>query len=529
MAVPIGTTSRQVQWLARWSLAGVMILGMLAWWWPGYRSWGSAVGALTLVLGLWLAAKIVDGDRTVPGHLFHLAVLAPAGILTFHLARHALAPGHHRAGAIAGGLDISMIYWLSLLSLGVMLTQDLLPLAARHTAVLGAAGAAMMLGPAVAIVAGPTEPVRTALALLAFAGVGVWLAMLWRLGPDEADQEPGEVPQGPRSRLSVVACVVVAVAAVAALSMAAPLQALLVAGIVATALLAGALVFPARRVWLLLAGGALAVAVVSALTLLRWVRAALAELIATTTDAAFLGSGEQAFGGVSPADSGLSVLMGTVGWVGTVWLIGGVGLCILWMLLGARRGSGADQGRAIVWSCSAGCATAALIAPGGLFIPATALAASFVLGLLPVMLGRPRRARSGLLLLSGVGVMLVLLGLAPHAGLFRWSLGEVGRSDAVLHAAIGFLLAVLMAWQMGRRRIWLGLAGIALAALLGGPGEIMQMLFSERTAERRDWIHHAMGSAVAVAPYLLCMLARWCESRDARTPASRLAYEAHLK
>jgi hypothetical protein len=527
MAIPTGTTCRQIDWLARWALTGMMILGMMAWWWPGYRSWGSAVAGLALVLVLWLGARVVGGDRGVPGHPVHLVVLVPAGIMIMHLARDILAERPASLGSPEGALDISMIYWLALLSLGVLLTQSLLPQAASHTVVLGAAGAAMMLGPAAAILASPAAPVRTALALLGFAGVGVWLSMLWGLG---ARREPDATTGGPvPRRLPARACALVAAAAAAALAISAPLEALLVAGIVAATLLAAAMVFPERRATILLAGGALAAAVAATLSLVHWVRRALVELLTQAAQATPFGLGEGALRHISAADSGLAVLVGLAGWVAAAWFIGGLGACVVWMLFHARRGHRGDRGRAIVWSASAGCAAAALIAPGGLFVPATALAASFVFGLLPVMLGRPARHRPGLLLLAAVGAMMVLLGLAPQTGLFTWSLGHFGQSDSILHVAMGFLGAMLLAWQMGTRRIWLGLAGIAIAALLGGPAEVMQYLASNRSAELRDWLHHAMGSAAATGPYLLCMMARWSESADARPPGTNLAHEAYLR
>ena len=527
MAIPTGTTSRQIDWLARWALTGMMILGMMAWWWPGYRSWGSAVAALTLVLALWLAARIVAADCGVPGHPVHLVLLVPAGIMVMHLARDVLAARPAPPGSLEGALDISMIYWLGLLSLGVLLTQSLLPRAASHTVVLGAAGAAMMLGPAAAILAGPTAPVRTALALLGFAGVGVWLTMLWGLGAKGAPDAtagasaPHRLPGG--------ACVIVAAGAAAALAIAAPLQALLAAGILAATLLTAGLVFHAGRATLLLAGGTLASAVAAALSLVHWVRQALVELLSQAAQATPLGLGEEALRQPTAADGGLAMLVGAAGWVGAAWFIGGLGLCVAWMLFHARRGHRADQGRAIVWSASAGCAAAALMAPGGLFVPATALAAAFVFGLMPAMLGRPQRSRTGLLLLGAIAAMMAMLGLAPQTGLFTWSLGHFGQSDTILHVAVGFLAGMLLAWQMGTRRIWLGLAGIALAALLGGPAEVMQYLASDRSAELRDWLHHAVGSAAAVAPYLLCMLARGSESPDARPAGTTLAHQAHLR
>jgi hypothetical protein len=144
------------------------------------------------------------------------------------------------------------------------------------------------------------------------------------------------------------------------------------------------------------------------------------------------------------------------------------------------------------------------------------------------MLGRPRRSRTGLLLLGAIAAMMAMLGLVPQTGLFTWSLGHFGRSDTILHVAVGFLTGMLLAWQMGTRRIWLGLAGIALAALLGGPAEVMQYLASDRSAELRDWLHHAMGSAAAAGPYLLCMMARGSESSDARPAGTTLAHQAYL-
>jgi hypothetical protein len=521
MAIPIGTTSRQIDWLARWALTGMMILGMMSWWWPGYRSWGSAVAALATVLALWLGARIVGADRDVPGHPVHLVVLVPAGIMVLHLARDVLADRPATFGSLQGALDISMIYWLGLLSLGVLLTQSLLPRAASHTAVLGAAGASMMVGPAAAILAGPAAPVRTALALLGFAGVGVWLTMLWGLGA-KGDPDATAGATAPH-RLPGGACVIVAAGAAAALAIAAPLQALLAAGILAATLLTAGLVFHAGRATLLLAGGTLAVAVAAVLTLVHWVRQALVELLSQAAQATPLGLGEAALRQPPAADGGLAMLMGLAGWVGAAWFIGGLGLCAVWMLLHARRGQRADQGRAIVWTASAGCAVAALMAPGGLFVPATALAAAFVLGLMPAMLGRPPRSRTGLLLLGAIAAMMGMLGLVPQTGLFTWSLGHFGRSDAILHVAVGFLTGMLLAWQMGTRRIWFGLAGVALAALLGGPAEVMQYLASDRSAELRDWLHHAMGSAAAAGPYLLCMLARGSESSDARPAGTALA------
>jgi hypothetical protein len=78
------------------------------------------------------------------------------------------------------------------------------------------------------------------------------------------------------------------------------------------------------------------------------------------------------------------------------------------------------------------------------------------------------------------------------------------------------MLSMTLAWMMGSRQLRWGLAAIVLAVLAGGAGEIVQYLTTTgRTVEWFDWGAHAAGSIAAVAPYLLCVGARQCESPDA--------------
>jgi len=516
MAIAVGTTSRQLEALARWVLVAAVVFGMLTWCWPGYRSWGAMAAAVGVVLAFWLLWRTVSGDRTVPGHPIHAALLVPAVILAVHVARTAPAGGAADTWRVAGALNVSMICHLALLAVGVMLSQSLLPKAARHVAVLGVCGAAMMLGPAAAMVWGHSQPVRTSLALLAFAGAGVWLSMLWGMEP--------RAPAAGR-RLLRVGCVAVAACACVGLTLAAPLQALLMAGIAAGTLFAAGLVFPRARAALLLAGGAGAVGVLVVLSAARWVREALRALIVGTQQAGWLGAGEEAFRHVSAGDAGVVVLAATVGWVGAVGLIVGLAACIGWLLVHARSGHAGDRGRAILWTAASGAVGAALLSPGGLFVPAVALGAVFVWGLLPAMLGRTRRPRSGAYLLVGMLAVTMLAGVVRKAGLLASVARAFGATDAFLHAAAGSLLGMLMAWLLGARKLSLGLAGIALAALAGGAGEMLQSVTAARTAELRDWLCHALGSAAAVVPYLLCAAARWCESPEVAA-AGRAASEA---
>jgi len=522
VAVPVGTTSRQIEWLARWLLAAVVILGMLAWWWPGFRSWGNTGAGLAVGLALWLLWRTVSGDRTVPGHPFHLVMVVPGAILTGHLAVAGMlsAEGYQE---LTGELNMSMIFQLALLSLGVMLSQSLLPKAARHTVLLGVCAAAMMGGPALAMSFGQGRHVRTALALLAFGGVGVWLSMLWGLGRSE-DAPPDRAADPSLHRLLRIGCIAVAAAAACGLAAVAPRQAVAAAGVVAVVLILGGLVFPGRRKLVLAVGGSLLVAAAAALTATGWVHEVGTEIVTKTAHAGLFGRGEQAFRDVSAADSGLVVLAATAGWIGVGSLAGGLVVCMVWLLSHARRGRSGDRGRAILWSSASALVACAFLSGGGPSIPAVTLAVALVWGLLPTMLGRPRPIRSGAWLAGATVVVVVLAALTPKSGLLSWMTQVFGAGDKFLHASIGFLLGIEAAWLFGSRRLWLGLSAIAAAALAGGLGEAVQHLVGTRTPDYIDWLFHAAGAAAAFGPYLLCVGARWAESPDAKDNRAAEAY-----
>jgi uncharacterized membrane protein len=320
---------------------------------------------------------------------------------------------------------------------------------------------------------------------------------------------------------------VVAAAAACGLAVVAPLPALLMVAVVGAAMFLAGLVFPRRRGLLLAGGGVLAAAALIVLSAVHWVRGAVAAILADAGQAGWLGSGEEAFRRVSGGDSGLAVLAATTGWAGAAWFLVGLAACMGWLLVHARRGHPGDRARAVVWTAASGAVGAALLAPGGLFTPAIVLAAAFVWGLLPAMLGRRERPRSGAYLLAAVVVVGLCAGLSRQSGLLGWSLAVFGGRDALPHAIVGFLVAMLLAWLLGARRAGLGLLGIAAAALAGGAGELLQYAAATRTADLSDWLCHVLGSAAAVLPYLLCVGARWCESPDAR-PLRPEAAEAYL-
>ena len=105
MAIPIGTTARNLETLARWMLAGVVIVGMLCWSMPGFKIWGALAIGLLMVWVLWLLWRTVQADRTIPAHPIHLALIVPVMILIFHLARHGLRQQQDPT-LLHGALDI---------------------------------------------------------------------------------------------------------------------------------------------------------------------------------------------------------------------------------------------------------------------------------------------------------------------------------------------------------------------------------------------------------------------------------------
>ncbi len=514
MALPVGTTSRQLETTARWALAGLIVLGMLTWWWPGYHAWGGLCFGLLLVWTLWLLARTQIAEARVAGHPLHLVLLAPAAVLIYHLARTGIGRAAVAPENLAGALNVSMIFQLALLSLGVLLAQSLLaPGAPGHAALLSVCGAAMAGGAAAAMVWGRAQAACSALSLVGFAGVCVWLAPVF----DRAGAGPGAADRGRWRRLTRLAA---AVLAAAVLACASPYEALLAAGVLGGAAFLAGLILRGRRLVLLSVGGAVAVAAAVVARLTGTMLLSLEWLPGT-----WLGVGETAFGRLYAGDSGLAVLSAAVGGLGLFALIGGLVGCAVWLLWPARGGGLAAGTPVVVWTAAAALTACALLAPAGPFIPAVALAVALTWGVAPSVGGRRVRRHPAAAMLVPMGGLMLLLGLARRDGLVLWAAEAWGAGGGALHLVTGFVLALALGWACGTRRVWLGLVGIAAAAAAGAAGELAQAVASDRSVQLADWLAHAAGAAVAVPLYLLAVGARWCESPEAR-PLESAAYTA---
>jgi len=500
MAIPSGTTARQVAGLSRLTLAVVLAVGLLVLWWPGYRTWGALGAGLLLVWTLWLCRQLIEGVHTVAGNPIYLVLLAPAVVLAGHFGGSGLGREHQAAWAMAGAMDLSMLEHLALLALGMMLVQDGLSDQAKRAVLPAVCGGAMMAGPASVALAGHGGPIAGPLALVSLAGVAVWLTPFWTAGHSTA--APG--PRWLGNRKVRLLWVGVAVIVGTAVAMWRPAEALLAVCAAGSMLVLCGLVFPGRRAVMLLAG------LVASGVGGRLAWGSLLEKMPSPVG--LFGRGEEAFGALSATDSGLEVLSVTVGWVGLVGSMACFGLGLVWLIIQARL-DGSDRAMtAALWATASLLAGGALLVCGGLFLPAVTLATALIWGLLPAGLGAKLRYRPGWALVVLVVMMMGLLGLSRKAGLLAWASRSFGRGDTTLHCLTGFFLAMVLVWMFGQRRLWAGLVGIAAAGLLGGAAEVLQAVASQRSVELSDWMAHLLGAAGALPLYLLCMGARWAES-----------------
>jgi hypothetical protein len=528
MALPIGTTARQLRTLARWLLAGLVLLGVSTWWWPGYRAWGALSAGLVLVLTLWLLWRIVAADRTVPGHSVQMAWLVPAVVALYHLLR--VQPGGAVAGeGLSGAMTVTLLLQLALLAAGVMLAQSLLPkVTDRPPVVLPALCSLALCGGAFAASAWtPAGLPRQPAALLACAaGLGAAGAVM-----------PSVRAAGSRwvRRAATVGCTaaVVGVCAIAARlsETAVEVAALLLAGSVLVAL--------GRGRWLRV-GAVIAAAVAFAALL-----ACLAARTAGGPDVPllWLGRGEAALTDATVARGGLELLTEALGVPAVGALLVGLAAAAAW-LISQREPAWGGWVRASCWTTAAGLSVAALLSEGGLFLPAVTLAVAVLWGLLPAMCGAAARRSNGLWLLGVLVALMVVLGLSRRSGMVGWASMALGGSDRTLHLVSGFLLAMVLAWLLGARRVKLGLLGILLSVLAGAAAEVLQSMLTGRGMPPSGWLAvlagsaspamqrgtmdqlddfvlHAVGAVVVVVPYLLAVGSRWCESAEAGMPPAR--------
>ncbi|MFW6061450.1 MAG: hypothetical protein ACOC93_01450 [Planctomycetota bacterium] len=490
MALPTGTTARQIRAIGCGMLAGGTAFAMLTWWAPGYGAWGGLAAALLTLLTVWLVWRTVSARRTVPGNPVYLLLLGPLAVASWQAVASVAGPAESLTAD--GWLPASMILHAGLLATAVLVAQSLL---ATRWAVLVCAGA-LMLGGLTA--AGWQQAPPMPVALVGLTGAALWLSVA---GSREAFAAGLSV----RRRMWRVLPAVPGIVAGGVYGVAVPRAGLAAAGTAGLLLTGCGLAAPRRRWPQLLAG----VALLPALAVVAWA-SITAEPVARPPA---LGWAERGFTEVWPGDAGWRVLLATTGWAGA-GTVAVAGLVLLaWC---CRRISARETLGGYFAAAGAILAGAALLSRGGLFLPAATLAAGLAWGLLPGGLGAPRRERTGAAVLLLTLVVLTGLGLVRNAGLVSWIAVRFQLGDHFLHVVAGVLVALELGWLLGAKRIRGGLIGIALAAGAGLGAEIVQTIASDRSASWSDWWAHLAGCVVGGMLYLLAAGSRAAESPDVR-------------
>jgi len=505
MAIPEGTTARNLETIAGWMLVAGVILGALSWWGPGYQIWGAMTVSFMVVWTLWLSRKIITGDRTVSVHPICLALAVPGVILVYHTLRTGTLIAKESTLGLLGTLNISMVFHLCILGMGVMLCESLLKRISRHAGIIALCGGAMMGGTVVGIILGANENARGGLGLVGFAGVAIWVSTIWTCGGDG-----GARPHPLESAFLRTAVLLAGGLAAGLLAWSAPLEAVICTGLTGLVLGAGAIILPGKRTVLLLVSAVLVA--VAFLALISW--GAWEELQIFRWGA--FGGGEDAVASLPIAQSGLGILAGATGWTGVGGLIAGITIFAGRALVRARALGSDEQVRVMLWTLAVCLTGAALLGRGGWNIPSVTLSAGFVWGLAPAILRTPVPRVSGVWVMVILASLLILLGFSRHGGLISWISEALGGSDMTMHVSVGFFLSLVLAWLMGTRKVRLGVLAVVIVAIIGGAGEFLQGVFSKRSVQFADWAAHLVGCGVALPLYLLCLAARWCESPDAR-------------
>jgi hypothetical protein len=491
------TTARQIETTARWLWVALVCVSALGWWQSGYGVWGVLTGGVGTVLTLWLWSRTTAGRRDLPFQALQVGLVLVAALIGVHAVRHGLSKGD--GYSLSGGLDMSLLLHLCLLSLGICLSQSLLAGASSHPGAMLAAGAALALGPAVAATFAAEETGTESLIRLGLAGVGVLAGGCWSL---RSILNRGS-KRSPVARWGATALSVVAALLAGWLVLLDAWAGGLVLAIAGVTFLVGAGLLVGARKPALLIGLALGAAGAGLILLGRWESPPLPEWT-------WLGRGEVF---LAACPEGPGNLIGAVGIVG----LGALALAALTGLAGGllslRKRTAREQLRGLTWASAALAAAVAFAGGRGLYIPAVTMGAALTWGLLPEMCARPRRQAPGIGLVALLLGLVLLLGVVRRQGLAVWSVVTFGGDDRVLHLLGGFLMATVLTWWLGCRRLWLGLTAILLAIAAGGAGEWVQGRYTTRSLEWKDFVYHTLGCGISLIPYLLCVGARLCERR----------------
>ena len=504
---PVGGHTRQgIRWIVLSGLVIFVAAGTGGLTGGGEREWIVAiVAALTVWIG-WLYLRTAEGDCDVPVHPLQPLLALPIVILLAHLVKGGAAAGE--AGFVISG-DTSTLIRLMMLALVLLLVQDVLSRVRHLRWLLTALGATMALGAVLRVAVGQDAP--PALVLTGLAGVGVLLS-------------PSLVPSFARpihpvfarkwfidaaviSRISLGALLAIALAVLR------PETTALACAVVGCAmLLAGGFL---RHHRLALLGGGAMLALGGAV--------AMARLGIYAGDwpggFALLGRGRAAAAATGADATGLQLLGETTGWVGLIAICAGMLAALAWCLYANRNSAPGDQARAALWSCVAALSGTALLAGGGMGIPAVALAVALTFGLTPHLMAHRVASLRGWGVAVAFAAILVALGLERRYGGHMWRRLAAVHGAGTMHFFGAMVLTVVLFWQTRSRKLSQAALCCIAGAAIASAGELLQAgLTTSRASQWSDVVANALGAALALAIFAAIHAAGWIEAAWAQRP-----------
>ena len=468
----------------------------------GDENWLVIAMAAGAVWALWMLWRNAIGDYRVSWHWIYFALAVPIVAEATHLMWHPSIGGTQHM-LLADG-DGALLVRMSLLSLLVLLVQDLLGRVSDLRPLLAPAALLIALGCCIGLPSSPDSmKVSCAGTGLAACLIAVGCVFLPRPVRPARDRWEG--------RILLVAAAILAAVLILAMPRRLALAAWVGLPAVCFAALAGGILLPRRLPRYL----CLFVAVGAGLG----VAAVVPDLNLYSTWGGLLPSRAD-----TTARSGLEWLAANAGWAGLSLTGGALAGTLCVTLWGCRKASSGDAARVAIWTVAAAAAACAMLSPGGLSQPSTMAVVALAWGLLPHMaLRRAGKLQSWPTLLALIPAMLVL-GLSSH--LLENIVQPVGVSDTVLHALTGFIISCLVLWQLRCRRWWVALAACLVTWGLAAAGEPMQKHFSRRHFDWNDIYADGVGCAIAWAVFVSLTVAWALERRGGRR---RKAAEAYLR
>lgn len=472
---------------------------------PAEAAWNTVILWSVVLWSVWLLWRNARDEVQLPVHLLHPFLGAAAAILLGHMLAGARVDSDHGRIALLAGGDGPLLIRLMVLALMLLLAQDVLSRVHDLRWLLTAAGIAVAAGCALHLHSAPPGEGTPAVALTGLVGVGMLLVpcLLPALsaGPSAAYQ-PGWVR---RAFLVVRISVAAAMAALLVLANHRSVWAsCLGAAAVGGSLLACGVFLRHHRRRLLTVGAALAVSGGVALYRLGpdgWLASRPFGLLGAGSIAGSLHRG----GASGPAALGVSA-----GWLGLGCLICGMLVSLGRSLVACRGAAPGDQARAALWSAVVATSGCALLADGGLALPAAAAAAAMTWGLIPHVMVHPVRRFRGWPVVVVLAAALMVAGLSQRVAGAPQP-GAAGPDDGLMHFLGAFVLTAVLLWQLRCRRWWHAVGVAAFSAGVLVLGEPIQERLSSRTFEWADATWNAVGAAAVAGAFGVIRAAMWAE------------------